>query len=102
MINHMAAILIFKDKYIYNDGAIREMIIWRLPQLETKRPHGLKYRLYYGHDGKCLVRYDNEKGKGDHRHYGKREEYYHFISAEKLIADFKADIVRLRGNSNEK
>jgi len=46
-----------------------------LPSADQERPHGLKYRLYYGlADGTCQVRYDNERGKGDHRHYGKQEE----------------------------
>jgi hypothetical protein len=94
------------DKYVYRDGAIREMVLWRLPgSLTADRPHGLKYRLYYGYSGRCLVRYDNERGKGDHRHYhdaeGDREEEYLFTSVEQLIADFKADIERLRGEHHE-
>ncbi|MCK4426699.1 MAG: helix-turn-helix transcriptional regulator [Deltaproteobacteria bacterium] len=30
------------------------------------------------HDGTCVVRYDNESGKGDHKHYGAQEELYGF------------------------
>jgi hypothetical protein len=41
------------------------------------------------------VRYDNESGKGDHRHYGGREEPYHFIGIDKLMADFLSDVERL-------
>jgi len=40
------------------------------------------------------VRYDNEAGKGDHRHVGKRERPYKFTSLEKLQADFWADVAR--------
>ncbi|MCF6256138.1 MAG: DUF6516 family protein [Gammaproteobacteria bacterium] len=97
----MSAQLIFRDKYIYADGAIREMVIWRLPDTDSERPHGLKYRLYYGHSDMCLVRYDNERGKGDHRHEGNQEAPYTFISVEKLIQDFKVDIKRLRGEQHE-
>ena len=97
----MAAQLIFRDKYVYADGAIREMVIWRLPHTDNERPHGLKYRLYYGYPGKSLVRYDNERGKGDHRHEGEHETRYTFISVEQLIRDFKADIERLRGEHDE-
>jgi len=97
----MDAVLLFRDKYIYTDGAIREMIIWRLPAKDSEQAHGLKYRLYYGYPDKSLVRYDNERGKGDHRHYGEREELYIFISVDKLIADFKEDIIQLRKNRNE-
>ncbi len=56
------------EKVIRADGSIIELIIWRLPRATADRRHGLKYRLYYGRGGKCLVRYDNEAGKGDHRH----------------------------------
>jgi hypothetical protein len=101
MIHHMAAKLWFRDKYIYADGAIREMVIWSLIGEETGQPHGLKYRLFYGYPGRSLVRYDNERGKGDHRYYERREEPYTFVSVEQLIADFKADIKRLRGNKHE-
>lgn len=48
-------------------------------------------------DGVCVVRYDNERGKGDHRHYGDLEETYAFISVEQLAADFEADVAKLRG-----
>ena len=92
----MDAKLLFKDKYIYQDGAIRGMIIWQVPKTDPERPHGLKYRLFYGYSGNCLVRYDNEKGKGDHCHYGSREESYSWVSVEQLIENFRADIKNLR------
>jgi hypothetical protein len=43
-------------------------------------------------DGECVVRYDNERGKGDHRHLGAREEPYAFTTPQQLIADFMTDI----------
>jgi hypothetical protein len=93
----MQARLIYREKYIYSDGAIREMILWQLPKRTSERPHGLKYRLYYGlSDGTCIIRYDNETGKGDHRHTQHGEEQYHFTDVETLLADFLADIERTR------
>ncbi len=88
--------LIFRDKYIYVDGAIREMIIWKLPETDAERPHGLKYSLFYGYPGSRLIGYDNELGKGDHRHYQDREEVYNFSSVEQLVTDFETDINQLR------
>ena len=44
-----------------------------------------------------MVLYDNERGKGDHRHYREREETYAFKDIETLIADFLADVRRERG-----
>jgi hypothetical protein len=93
----MKAKLLLKDKFVYSDGAIREMTLWKLPKADEERPHRLKYSLYYGIDGESVVRYDNERGKGDHRHYGDREEPYKFESVEKMIHDFDADIQKVRG-----
>ena len=101
MFDPMKAELLFRDKYVYKGGAIREMIIWRLPQTDPERPHGLKYRLFYGSSDNCFVRYDNERGKGDHRHFMELEEPYKWVSVEQLVADFKADIEELRGTTNE-
>jgi len=93
----MQARLIYREKYIYSDGAVREMVLWQLPKTTRERPHDLKYRLYYGlADGTCIVRYDNETGKGDHRHTKDREEPYHFTDVETLLADFLADIEKAR------
>ena len=78
-------------------NVIVEMVIWALPVPTVDRQHGIKYRLYCGHGGNCLVRYDNEAGKGDHRHYGEQEEAYRFISLDRLIADFRDDCTRLAG-----
>lgn len=44
-----------------------------------------------------MVLYDNERGKGDHRHYLEHEESYVFENVETLIADFLADVRRARG-----
>ena len=76
---------------------IVEMIIWALPSTSSERRHGLKYRLHCGRYGKCLVRYDNEAGKGDHRHYGDSEEAYRFVSLKQLVADFRGDCERIAG-----
>ena len=94
-----SAKLVYRSKMIYPDGAIREMVIWQLPRKSEESPHALKYRLYYGDSkGNCLVRYDNETGKGDHRHIKGKEEPYNFSSVEQLVIDFQSDIDRLRKN----
>ena len=84
----------FKDR---QGDVLIEMVIWELPTLSEERPHGLKYRMYCGRAGKCIVRYDNETGKGDHCHHGLSEESYHFESLEKMIEDFRNDCSRLAG-----
>ena len=65
------------------------------------KPYGLKYRLHFGKsDGTCLVRYDNEERKGDHRHYGSLEEAYVFSTVEKLMSDFLEDVRKIQAEEN--
>jgi hypothetical protein len=93
----MRAKLLYREKFIYADGSIREMVLWQLPKTASEKPHRLKYRLYYGlADGTCIVRYDNETGKGDHRHRNNQEEPYQFRDVETLVADFLEDIEKAR------
>ena len=47
------------------------------------------------------MRYDNETGKGDHRHVEGREEPYRFASVAKLRRDFEADIRRYGGKDEK-
>jgi hypothetical protein len=90
----MKAHCIFSKKRPHADGVI-EMVIWQLPSADAERPHGLKYRLVYIVAGKRLVGYDNEKGKGDHKHIDGGEIKYSFVSVDQLIADFLNDVRRL-------
>jgi hypothetical protein len=92
------AVLLFHRKRCFDDGAIEEMKLWRVPIGVRGSDHALKYSLFYGRAGERLIGYDNEAGKGDHRHYGTREEHYCFSTPERLIADFLADVRAARGN----
>jgi hypothetical protein len=65
---HMRAASVFSLKHELDDGAIIEMVIWKVPQSVEGSHHGFKYRLYFGKGGRRFVGYDNERGKGDHRH----------------------------------
>jgi len=93
----MKAVLAFHDKQVLPDGAIVEMKIWEVATPVVCSAHRLKYSLFYGANGKRLVGYDNERGKGDHRHFEDRQERYVFKTVELLMADFLADVRRLRG-----
>jgi hypothetical protein len=88
----MAARLIENQKLTLDDGSIIQIRIWRLPYVTLERPHGLKYSLFYGRPGERIIGYDNEAGKGDHRHYRGREESYRSTTFEDLILDFKNDV----------
>ena len=73
------------------------MIIWRVPSPVPPTTHGLKYSLYYGRGGRREVGYDNERGKGDHRHFMGKETSYLFTTVERLMADFWSDVRAVRG-----
>ena len=92
----MSAELIISDKVIFDDGAIQQIVLWRVPSPVPPSDHGFKYSLFYGLPGRRLIGYDNERGKGDHRHVDGREESYEFQGWEKLIDDFLADVAKAR------
>lgn len=92
----MPATLLARAKEVRDDGAIVEVVIWELPEPTPPCEHRYKYRLYFGAAGTCRVRYDNERGKGDHRHIGDVEEAYRFLSIERLLEDFRTDVERWR------
>lgn len=92
----MQARLILDDKRHYEDGAVLQVCVWEVPAPVPGSAHRFKYRLYYGYRGRRLVGYDNERGKGDHRHLEGRQARYTFISLERLFEDFLADVERRR------
>jgi hypothetical protein len=92
----MKARLRYEFKQRYDDGAIIEMVLWELPQQVAGSAHRYKYRLFYGYPGRRIVGYDNESGKGDHRHIGANESKYVFESPESLMKDFLAEVRQRR------
>jgi len=90
----MKAELIFHEK-VKDASGIVEIKLWSVP-ITSVNPHGYKYSMVYIREGKRVLGYDNHEGKGDHRHYGEREEHYRFTSIDKLFEDFYEDIRRFR------
>lgn len=92
MIVNMDAELIQRTKQFLPNGAIVEIVVWKVPSPVFGSSHLYKYRLYYGINGKRLIGFDNERGKGDHAHLDGTEIGYHFQSLEKLLLDFQVEI----------
>ena len=90
----MRAVPLLRRRIAFSETAFAELVLWQLPKPVAGSTHQFKYRLAYVVDGVCVVRYDNEVGKGDHRHFGEKESAYPFETADKLIADFQRDIAR--------
>lgn len=90
----MKAIELVRTRIAFSETAFAELVLWQVPKPVAGSAHGFKYRLAYVVGGVCVVRYDNEVGKGDHRHFNGKESTYNFKTPDKLIADFQRDISR--------
>jgi hypothetical protein len=91
----MDARLLYSVKETRGDY-IRQIVIWQLQKPVPGCKHLFKYRFYFGAvDGTCLVRYDNERGKGDHRHSADSERPYIFQGVKQLLADFDQEIKQI-------
>lgn len=85
------AMLLYREKRTHAGGII-EMVIWQVPEPVPPSEHPFKYRFVYVRDGQRLVGYDNERGKGDHKHLGDTETSYRFVDETRLLEDFWRDV----------
>jgi hypothetical protein len=92
MDTNMKAELVLDQRYAVTEEAFVEIRIWRVPRPVRGSTPEFKYSLAYVVPEECVLRYDNEAGKGDHRHVGPTEKPYGFTTPEKLIADFWSDV----------
>ena len=92
--SNMKAVQFVSTRIVYSESAFVELVLWRLPKPLKGSAHAFKYRLAYVIRGEYVLRYDNEVGKGDHRHFGNKESAYAFTTPDQLIADFEKDIAR--------
>jgi hypothetical protein len=90
----MTARALVRRRVVVAADAFVDVVIWRVPEPVSPSTHLFKYRLAYVVKGQCVLRYDNESGKGDHRHTETTEESYTFTSPDQLMADFEADVTR--------
>lgn len=90
----MKARLVRNKKLVLGKVTIQERI-WAVSQTVPGSAHGYKYSLALIVDGECILRYDNERGKGDHRHFNGQESAYAFVSLARLMDDFQAEVQRI-------
>lgn len=91
----MKAKLIEQSRTNLTDEAFVEIALWLLPSPVPGSNHSFKYRVALVVKGECVLRYDNERGKGDHRHIGDREEQFEFTTLRALIEAFNRDVERM-------
>ena len=91
----LKAALLTRNRIAYADATFAEVVVWHVPLPLAGSAHSYKYRLALVVNGVCVLRYDNESGKGDHRHTLEREVRYRFTSLDRLFADFERDVRRI-------
>ena len=90
----MKAVTLVRRRVVVAADAFVEVVIWHVPKPVPPSTHLFKYRLAYVVEERCVLRYDTERGKGDHRHTETTEEPYAFSTPDQLMADFETDVAR--------
>ena len=90
----MADCMLKNRKPLDGDSFV-EFRIYSVPRSKQFQ-EGIKYSLSYVKQDICILRYDNEKEKGHHRHFKGVESKIDFNSTEKLIEKFEKEVERLR------
>jgi len=89
---NMSSELLLDERHVLSEAVFAELVIWRVPAPVRGSAQEFRYRLALVVDGKCVLRYDNEAGKGDHKHVGDAQQRYRFKDAEQLLVDFWTDV----------
>ena len=90
--SNVKAELLMNERVILSRRAFIEITIWKLAKPLKGSAHLYKYRLAYVVDEVCMLRFDNESGKGDHKHLNEIEVPYDFTDLDTLQADFWAEV----------
>jgi hypothetical protein len=88
----MKATLLLRERHQLRADAFVELRIWQVPEPLPASEHHYKYAFVYVVDEVCVLRYDNEAGKGDHKHVGGAEVPYQFTTVDQLLEDFWNDV----------
>jgi hypothetical protein len=88
----MDAKLMLSERHTISETAFVELVVWRLPLPLPGSSHSFKYRLALVVKGSCVLRYDNESGKDDHKHVGQDVIPYNFITPKALLDVFWNDV----------
>jgi len=91
---NVKARLLLQERYVLAANRFAEIVIWELPDSPRSGLQRFKYRLAFVVDEVCVLRFDNEVGKGDHKHVGSKEMPYDFVSPEALVADFWNEVAQ--------
>lgn len=85
----------------FADGTLIVIRVWLVSEAVPPSPHRFKYAFFFGRPGQRLVLFDNERGKGDHKHIREVESAYAFESIEKLIEDFMTAVRTIQAEEGQ-
>lgn len=92
IISNMGAEPLLQERRVLSEESFAELVVWQVSTPVRGSVHDFKYRLALVVRGTCVLRYDNEAGKGDHRHLEGEETPYTFTTPARLLADFWRDV----------
>ena len=92
----MPAKSLLKERRAITENSFLDLVIWEIPAPLPGSEHNYKYRLAFVVYGTCVLRYDNESGKGDHKHIMETEVSFTFNSLKQLVDDFLNDVEQWR------
>lgn len=84
------------ERHVVSGDAFVEMVVWQLPSPIEGCRHRFKYRIALIVQGECVLRYDNERGQGNHKHFGENRVSYDFTTPKALLSDFWKDVENRR------
>lgn len=87
-IYNMKAQVLVDDRIKQGDHAFAELRVLLVPAAVRGSAHTFKYSLSLVVEGICILRFDNEAGKGDHYHLNGIELPYRFSTMPVLLKDF--------------
>ncbi|OIQ98337.1 hypothetical protein GALL_196150 [mine drainage metagenome] len=85
-----------RRRVVFSDGDLVEAVVWTVPTPVPPTEHGFKYRLVLISGGRRVVGFDNERGRGDHRHEGDLVSPYAFRGIDQLLEDFACAVEEWR------
>jgi len=80
------------ERHVLAEDAFAEIVVLARAARRSRLDAPVQVPFGAGGRRRCDLRYDNEAGKGDHRHLGDIETAYVFSSYEKLMSDFWTDV----------
>jgi hypothetical protein len=96
ILSNMKAELIIKQRLILTETLFVEAVVWKVAPPVRGSDHTFKYRLALVSGGVCVLRYDNEVGKGEHKHVDGREVAFAFVYLDTLLDAFFAEVEQWR------